>query len=291
MLTDGLGNQMFQYAYALAMQLHSPYQVMLDRSWFPEYGGKLNKATPRQYALGVYPLSLPFCQPEDLFQLKYGGKILGPIRKALHLYSRYFKEKGLGEHPHQWEKLNPPCIIRGFFQKAVYPQMAREQLLQDFSLAEEKLTPENIAMRDKIRAAGEAAVMVHIRRGDYLKESNICVHGICSPEYYAKAESLIAEKTGKPLHLFIFSDDPEWVKENYQSSYPITCVDINGPDEAHLDIYLMSQCSHAIIANSSFSWWGAWLIRNPHAVVTCPALWFADGRNTDGLRPEHWFSI
>ena len=287
-LSDGLGNQMFQYAFALALQKVSGHRVMLDVSWFPEYGGVLRKATPRHFGLGVYNLSLPYVPPHYVRELVYGKGLFGQICKAWHIRRNYLRESDARFCSTALGTMSAPMVVRGFFQKAGYAEMVRAQLLNDFSLPEEMLPDSNREMLARIRAAGECAVMVHIRRGDYLNPDVARVHGGCTADYYERAESLIASRIGKPLHLFIFSDDPDWVRDNYQTKHERTLVNVNGGDVPHLDINLMRHCSHAITANSTFSWWGAWLMNHPGAVVVSPAAWFADGRQTAGLLPAGW---
>ena len=290
-LSDGLGNQLFQYAFALALQKMTGRRVLLDVSWFPEFGGRLRKATPRHFGLGSYSLSLPFAPTYYAGQIVYGKGWFGKLCKALHIRRNYLNESNKKFDIASLTQIASPMVLRGFFQKAYYAESVREQLLHDFALREEELPGDNRAMLDSIRAAGSRAVMVHIRRGDYLNPEVAKVHGGCTLEYYRKAEEYIAAKVGEPLHLFIFSDDPEWVGANYQTCHEKTLVDLNDGTVPHLDINLMRHCSHAITANSTFSWWGAWLIANPEKLVVSPAAWFADGRQTSGLLPESWVTM
>ncbi len=286
-LTDGLGNQLFQYAFALALQHHTGRQVLLDRSWFPEFGGKLRKAVPRPYAMGVYKLSLPMSTQKQTRELIYGTGLAGMVRQLLH------NKKGQIQGERLAEPLACPddCVVRGFFQQARFAESVRTRLLQDLSIPHTGLNQANRNMLAAIQEQGDKAVCVHIRRGDYVREDTQQVHGLCAADYYARAEELIAEKIGSPLHLFIFSDDPDWVRQNYKSKHPFTCVDINSAADGYRDINLMSHCRHAITANSTFSWWGAWLIDNPAKVVVAPAQWRADGTDTAGLLPDSWFTV
>ena len=290
-LTDGLGNQMFQYAFALALQQVGNKEVMLDVSWFPEFGGKLNKATFRNFGMLPYKLSL-HCTPYGYaHRLVYGPGWFGNLMKRWHIRRHFAREKKLNCALSSLAQMPQPLVVRGFFQREEYARSVRHLLLDEFTVAEETLNPANKEMLAAIRAAGERAVMLHIRRGDYLNPGVVQVHGICSAEYYRRAEQYIAEKTGGKLHLFIFSDDPEWVLENYKTEHEITVVNVNSPEAGHLDINLMRHCAHAITANSTFSWWGAWLINSPERIVVAPATWFADGRKVDGLLPEDWKTL
>ena len=116
-------------------------------------------------------------------------------------------------------------------------------------------------------------------------------HGICSLEYYYNAIKKITEIVRKP-HFFIFSDDIKWAQDNLKISYPATFVNHNADGKPFEDLRLMSLCKHHIIANSSFSWWGAWLSIDPDKIVFAPKEWFTDsGRNTDDLIPGSWHRI
>lgn len=288
-LSDGLGNQLFQYAYALCVQ-QCGAEVQLDRSWFPEFGlNTLKNATPRAYALGPYSLSLPLAPLALADKLTYGGGLLAPLRRLLHKRPGMLREGRQDTEPARVAALGEDKYIRGFFQEARFPEMVRPALLKDLRLQEESL---NTANREILAQIGSCnAVAVHIRRGDYLNANCIGVHGICSAEYYTKAVQRLTELTGQEPHLFVFSDDAAWVQANFKAPCPVTPVAINSGAEGHLDINLMRHCRHAIIANSTFSWWGAWLIENPDKVVIAPERWFADGRDTRGLAPASWLRL
>lgn len=112
------------------------------------------------------------------------------------------------------------------------------------------------------------SVSIHIRRGDYLLYPKI--YPIMSIDYYEKGANYIRYKTQKPIHLYVFSDDIKWVKENFRSKYPFTIIEGN---KDIIDMQLMSLCHHNIIANSTFSWWGAYLNKNPNKIVIAPDQW------------------
>jgi hypothetical protein len=107
-------------------------------------------------------------------------------------------------------------------------------------------------------------------------------------DYYARCIARMAEHCREP-HFFVFSDEPDWARENLPLDGPATFVDHNGPERDYEDLRLMSLCRHFIIANSSFSWWAAWLSRNPEKLVLAPGRWAAvDDMNRDGLVPASW---
>ena len=120
------------------------------------------------------------------------------------------------------------------------------------------------------------SISLHVRRGDFINENSTNkTHGVCSIEYYKKAIDFIAKKISNPV-FFIFSDDTKWVYENMKLQFKYFVVDINDHKFAYEDLRLMSKCNHHILANSSLSWWGAWLNESENKVVVAPKIWFAD---------------
>jgi len=136
------------------------------------------------------------------------------------------------------------------------------------------------------------SVSLHIRRGDYLSKSVEVFEPLNLDYYYSGIEYF--NNTIKEPHYFVFSDDIEWAKSNFVQSSSYTVVDYNGADKGYEDMRLMSLCKHNIIANSSFSWWGAWLNRNPDKNVLAPKKWFSSktsNLNSNDLLPSSWIKI
>src|SRR5690606_26072631 len=120
------------------------------------------------------------------------------------------------------------------------------------------------------------SVSLHVRRGDYVQlQSAHNFHGVLPLTYYKRAILLLKEKLER-FTIFVFSDDLDWVRSNLQAETPVVYVDYRSDDKTATDLALMSLCKHNIIANSSFSWWGAWLNRNPGKQVIAPKPWFRD---------------
>ena len=135
------------------------------------------------------------------------------------------------------------------------------------------------------------SVSLHVRRGDFVNNpQTFSHHGVCEPGYYREAIGKIKEQH-TDLEVFVFSDDMDWAKANITTDLPVTFVNGAGRQDFE-DLYLMSLCRHNIIANSSFSWWGAWLNPNPEKIVVAPARWFND-KNTDtkDLLPPEWVKL
>ena len=135
------------------------------------------------------------------------------------------------------------------------------------------------------------SVALHVRRGDYLKDQKtIARHGVCSQSYYQSAIDLVLAE--KPMAKFlVFSDDPQWVKVHLQ--LPPQCTYVSKASiTAQEDLVLISRCKHQIIANSTFSWWGAWLNNSCDKIVVCPTPWFDDSRiATQDLLPANWHQL
>jgi hypothetical protein len=135
------------------------------------------------------------------------------------------------------------------------------------------------------------AVSLHVRRGDYLQNPvTFAIHGIATLDYYQAAMQTIADSVVQP-YFFIFSDDMEWVKANLKITFPRHYIEHNQGMESYNDMRLMSLCQHHIIANSSFSWWGAWLNPSAEKTVIAPGKWFADNKNIEDLLPAEWIKL
>jgi len=273
-IMGGLGNQMFQYAFAKVIGADA-----LDISWFEESKNNPN-ITPREYELNVFQCNPNILNPVQSRKLKNN--------KLLKLFGIKTGLKIISEDP---ENIYNPKILAqksglfvGYFQCARYYDNFREVLLHDFVLRAEP-NAKNKSVLDLI--ANTTSVSLHVRRGDYVNLPD--VFNLCNLEYYKSAIDLIATHVEKP-HFFIFSDDPAWVRENLETDFPYTVVDFNHGRDSVWDMVLMKNCKHNIIANSSFSWWGAWLNENPDKIIIAPKQWFANGAKTD-IIPENWIRI
>lgn len=176
-------------------------------------------------------------------------------------------------------------IYRGYFQSEKYFKHNRSLILDLFSLPQEDLDYIN-SKYSKIME--NKTISIHIRRGDYLKFQNH--HPLLTPEYYLKAINLILSKD-KVNNYIVFSDDIEWCKSIFGDNEDIHYIE-NEPD--YIDLYLMSKCTHNIIANSTFSWWGAWLNQTPNKIVVAPNTWFGSARkdlDTSDLLPKNWIKL
>ena len=174
--------------------------------------------------------------------------------------------------------------VSGYFQVGSYYEQIRP-FLQKQLYPREKPNRKNEEIIQKISSTN--SVSLHVRRGDYLGLKNL--HGICDLNYYQKAVNFIERHVENPF-FFLFSDDPNWVKENLKLNHPYFIVDINKNEKSPWDMWLMSLCKHNIIANSSFSWWGAFLNQNEKNITIAPKVWFADG-SAEEIHLKSWILL
>lgn len=282
-LVGGLGNQMFQYAAGRAVAVRNEAPLTLDLSWFgtdPE----------RQYALAPFMINARIRDDQNRERLKpsWVEWFAGRVRRTLNFPCQgvpVFFEKSFRYDP-EIEVISAPIILNGYFQSERYFSSIQSLIAEEFSLQHEpkSATAEMLAL---IHASD--AICVHIRRGDYITNSSAnAYHGTCGLEYYNDALAEVSTGLRNP-HCFVFSDDPLWVRENFKTSILMTLVDIHGTQEAHEDLRLMRECRHFVIANSSFSWWGAWLSASEGKRVVAPKVWFKNSENaTTDLIPSGW---
>ncbi len=278
----GLGNQMFQYAlYYKLKQLGK--NVKGDISHYTLYKNSmpfsLNKAFPE--------ISLQYATQEEIdYYLnkqkvrslwdKVEGKVLAKKR-----YYTSEKEEGMFEKGiFKVER----GFLDGYWQTEAYFQGLREALLSQFqfNIDDKRLEEMGMHMPSK-------SVSVHVRRGDYLKFTEM-YGDICSIEYYQRAIEYFYKKLENPIFYF-FSDDIKWVKATFKTH---NCVFVERQEFAKYsdwyDMFLMSRCQHNIVANSSFSWWGAWLNLNINQIVVAPKQWI-NGKTTKDLWCENWVRL
>lgn len=285
-LIGGLGNQMFQYAIARSLADRYNVVLKLDLSGYEQY-------TLRHYELGGFNIRAEIADRPDIDYFKVNIQqcsVLQRIKSCLPFSApgMVFRETAF-VFDERLLSLKPPVYLDGYWQTERYFIHNSEALRRDFT-SHQQLDGKNGKMLSQIKATN--AVSLHIRRGDYISDSKTNnFHGVCSLEYYHAAVHIIAERVENP-HIFIFSDDHEWAMNNLDFKYPSTLVDINSGDQGILDMVLMCQCEHHIIANSSFSWWGAWLNPSPEKIVIAPKSWFRNApHDTSDLLPKAWITL
>ena len=283
-LSGGLGNQMFQYAFAQALAHKQDKQkVCLDISPLQEDGY-------RHYELHHFMGSLPLLTAEDKnFFLQRQSNFFQKLKNKILPYYKQSLVKELYYHyDNNLLKINQDAVVIGYFQSEKYFLDIETKIRKDFRFK----NPPKGANREMLRRIQETqAVSIHIRRGDFVGNP---LHPLQSEQFFKEAISILQSKISN-LHLFLFSNDIAWVREHLQFDIPYTIVDINDEKNGFEDMRLMSACKHHIIANSSFSWWGAWLNPDRNKIVIAPAKWVNSTldyyKNVNDIIPESWIKI
>ena len=282
-LFSGMGNQMFQYASARCLADLKNTGIKIDISSFEN--DKL-----RTFDLDCFDISASKISKNELkIFSKNENTFLNKLFFKFDNRKPYFKRRTYIEKAFEYDQnfflANKNTILSGYWQSEKYFLQCRDLILKEFSFLR-KLNDKYIEIQNIIQ--NSVSVSIHVRRGDYVQNPDTNkVHGLCDSAYYEKSIEYF-EKLNKNTTFFVFSDEPEWCKENIKSSSDIVFV---SGGKNYEDLQLMSLCKNNIIANSSFSWWGAWLNTNPEKIVIAPKIWFADTKKnnqTNDLIPEKW---
>lgn len=287
-IIGGLGNQMFQYAAGRALALSRNVPLRLDISSFKEYRLHNGFEIPQIFS-GEFEIATG-CDLQKVLGWRSGRFARRVLRRSQMAFIRG-NQFVVEPYYHFWDgffDLSGDCYLEGYWQSAKYFSPIAEAIRSDFTFRL-PLSGANRELAGQMTQNG--AVSLHIRRGDYVSDVKTrTVLNLCPLEYYQRAVRFIAERVDRP-HFFIFSDDPAWVKSNLKLEFPCSYIDHNRGAESYNDMHLMSLCRHHIIANSSFSWWGAWLDPRPDKIVVAPERWFANGNSTSDLLPREWFQV
>jgi hypothetical protein len=286
-LKGGLGNQLFQSAAGLRLAYARKTQLKMDLSELKNP----TVDTPRSYEMGSFRFSAEFANPSEVAALV--APATSRIRRCLGIRSGARPSSpAIERHFHfdpEVRSLPDGVCLDGYWQSELYFSDAADRVRKEFAYAVPPMG-RNAEMIAEIDACN--AVSLHVRRGDYVTDPSAnATHGTCDLNYYYRAIDYINERVPNPT-FFSFSDEPKWVRENLEFPGSAITIDHNGPEAGCEDLRLMSRCAHHIIANSSFSWWGAWLNPNPNKIVVAPEEWFADGlRDTSDLIPSSWVRL
>lgn len=282
-LMGGLGNQLFQYAAGKVLALHNKTTCKVDVSF-------LNTDTNGVYTQRKFELNAFEAEIEVLNEKEVKDFVLKNTSKLKMLFPVLFKSNVITESGHQFQSgfFNLPdnSFLNGFWQSEKYFKAFENEIRKDLVFKESVLS--NIEnWLDLITQSN--SVSLHVRRGDYVSlDSAKAFHGICSMAYYKEALEILRNKIGN-ITVFVFSDDIAWCKANFETNEKVYFVET---DSNYKEMYLMQNCKHHIIANSSFSWWGAWLNASKEKVVVAPKKWFADESiNTSDIIPSNWIKI
>lgn len=292
-LMGGLGNQMFQYAAGRRLAGRYGTKLKFDGSFlYRNYSG----CTPRQLELQHLNLELHLATPLEVAEVVGKGPNLfvtglvrikqfcgiGGRRGTVYCESVYHYDS-------MYEVMSDHAYLEGYWQSPQY-FVGIEQLLREEFQVTTPLDEKNIEMLEQIRSCN--AVSVHVRRGDYITNPNAAQHhGVCGINYYREAVTHMDSLVQRPVY-FVFSDDPDWTREHLGFIQGAEYVVCNGSDRGTEDFRLLSNCRHHIIANSSFSWWGAWLGADTDKKVIAPARWYLHNNiGTTNLFPASWIRL
>lgn len=266
-IMGGMGNQMFQYAMGRNIAITHSTDLNLDISSF-------DKDSMRSYSLGLWK-----------------GITAKTIQGTGHL--PWVKEIGMPYNIDLVASIPDNCYLNGFWQTERYFSQIAPLLRTEFTPAL-PIPSRSKDIETHIKSEGNKSAFLTVRRSDYTHSD---YHGVLPFEYYLQACKIIADKVVDP-HFFVFSDEPDWVKNYFKLPYRMTVGgnynqttgDKLGREDA--EIWLMKQCKHAVMANSSYSWWGAWLNPDPDRIVVGPKRWFLNSpENPCDIIPERWIKI
>ncbi len=278
-LQGGLGNQLFQYSAGRAVAIRNNSELLLDTRFYDKNGRG-------NYALDHFCIEARIAQISEL-PPPSTSRLRHNYWRKFGRHPRYVREHGL-ELNSKLLKLDPECYLQGYFLSEGYFADVAVHIRRELKF---KTAPDGQGRKMLNRLAGEDAVALHVRRGDYLTKGPE-YYPVLGKSYYDAAISCIAEQVEHPV-IHVFSDCPNWARENLQFDHPTVIHDCN--QHASLcqeDLRLMSACRHNIIANSTFSWWGGWLNPNPDKIVICPKIWYGERiPPVPDLIPSSWRCI
>lgn len=285
LLRGGLGNQMFQYAAGLALARRHEVPLALDLALM-DADNRRGLSTPRQYALA------PFGVEANLASGSLRGRRLAQIVSRLlpealsrAWVPRWFIENANG-YSERFERLGSNTVLDGYFQSHRYFVSVENEVRTAFAI---RRFSDRATEELHLQIAASEAIGIHVRRGDYVTNPAAArFHGVLDRQYYTSAIGLLRQDSPR-TPVYVFSDDMTWCSESLGDVENIHFLDPLGRPP-HEDIWLMSACRDFVIANSSFSWWAAWLGGHPLKRVIRPAHWFAEARPRRGewLTPSTW---
>jgi hypothetical protein len=288
-ITGGLGNQMFQYATGKALALHHDTNLKLDlQSFYTDTWHELE--VPRSFELTAFKnLEYKEATLKEIQQFHTSSFIGKRIQKLLPRHKRkVYSEK---EYPFDssFFKAKKNIYIKGHRQSEKYFQPYKKEVCNIYQLKDELVS--DVKELGK-KLSYENSVAIHVRRGDYLRLPIILDwHGVLDESYYCTALNILNNQF-PDLKIYYFSDDPQWVNQTLMPLFPGTIVSENISKTHYHDFHLIQSCKHQIVANSSFSWWAAWLNPNPEKIVIAPKKWFNNAPyDTRDLIPEEWLRI
>lgn len=291
-LSGGMGNQLFQYALGRVLAIKNNTTLGLDMHELLDRTNRPGNFVFRNYDLDLFNIEAVIVSQQEVpFWYRSwkvpGMTFLNPyINKIRRMVIKNDgKERGFGYQPGVLA-LGPDAYLDGYWQSHKYFESVADTIRKDFTLKQS--LPAHI-QRVQTEIQSKRSVCVHVRRGDYVGNS---FHEVVFKDYYYQALDVLESKTTID-HIYVFSDDIAWCKDNLAFLHPVTFVDdVYAGERASGHFALMGSCTHFVIPNSSFAWWAAWLGEAADKVVIAPKQWFADTSiDTRDRIPEAWIRI
>ena len=282
---SGLGNQMFQYAFYVALKHYQP-DTKIDASIYRHRPSHNGYELERIFA--IQPAHATIAERNQMADV--GKDWFSILRRAIgwkrKTYGQFVVEPNpsYGWCPQLLQSEN--SYLQGYWQTEKYFANVAEQIRKDFTFRRALRGKDNFLAQEILSVN---SISVHIRRGDYIKERRRADYEVCTAVYYRRAVEYIQAHIDSPV-FYVFSDDPSWGKE--QNIFPAGTIFVSGHkgEDAYIDMQLMSLCRHHVIANSSFSWWGAWLGQHDKTITLAPSTWFRYRERPD-IIPDNWIKI
>lgn len=279
-MMGGLGNQLFQYAAAYSLALRLGLPLVLDLGWYQEN-------PQRSFALRSMGMLEPACGFWERLGLKMGRRFpwMEPGICRFLLGTKIFRERSFAYDP-SFQQIREGVYLDGYWQSQLYFQGAREVLAAHLAPA----GPVDGCFSELQNSlAREDSLAVHVRRGDYLTDPTfVKIYASCSSEYYRQAVAILSARTAI-RRVFIFGEDVAWARSHLRLNLPTTWVDPNQFPGHHHDLWLLAACPNLVMANSTFSWWAAWLLNERKKNVIAPRKWFLDPNlSTKDLYDPYW---
>lgn len=290
-LKGGMGNQLFQYSLGRALAIKHKTELLFDTSFLANRVPDKAK-TFYNNELGLFDLPARIASKNDIPY--YGGRFSTRNRFTRGIHLLRIHTRGLRYVLQRQFEFDPQIIalpdnvyLDGYWQTEKYFQPVAAQIRTDLAF-HHNLSPVARQMHDRMKS--KTSVCVHIRRGDYLEIVDQV--GVVGANYIQSGIRMLTERF-VGLHFYIFSNDPQWCVANLKITVPHTFINAKNAgmnDKEHF--MLMSSAQHFIIANSTYSWWAAWLATSPHKFVIGPKTWLLDPKiNTSDILPDDWYSI
>ncbi len=288
-IRHGLGNQLFMAALGVRLAHENKVRLIFDSSAY--LSDHSRKYQLNAFSIAATTLSTPSVESLKLSPFRYLNPQYRRARRIASMRRRHYVRERFWQFDEGILKLAAPVYLDGYWQTERYFSDVDGLIRQQFQLRE-PIGERRRELLKSIGRAGSSSVSLHVRRGDYVELAQSGeLFRLCSLEWYQRAMAMIAEIVPAP-QFFVFSDDPTWARANLPENWPRVFVEPGDDGKDFEDLHLMANCRHHIIANSTFSWWGAWLNASRDKKVIAPAVWFATPTiDQSDIIPSTWISL